>query len=95
MAKDDTFVRGRVMPQLRSRGLKGVSIEKEQRRDARLLKEIQLYEISLTSMPANPLAEVESFSKGFDPSQLNDSEAFVRGLVDELMKLNRHVKGGW
>jgi HK97 family phage prohead protease len=90
-------VRGRIMPQLRQRGLKeSVSIgyratEKETRRSdgARLLKRIQLFEISLTSMPANPLAEVETVSKSFDPADLDLSE-----VADELQRLTRRLRFG-
>jgi uncharacterized protein len=94
----DDFVRGRIRPQLRGKGLKGVSIgykviEKEHRRDARYLKQVQLYEISLTSMPCNPLAEVTEFgSKSFNPSENDPAAMFVRGLVDELEKMNRNIK---
>lgn len=66
LPKDDTFVAGRIVPQLKRRGLKGTSIgykatKKEMRKQdgARLLKEIRLYEISVVNMPMNPQAAVE------------------------------------
>ena len=100
MPMDDQFVRGRVVGQLRHRGLKGVSIgytatKRERRSDgATLLKECKLYEISLTPIPVNPKAEVTEFgSKSFDPAALNECETFLRGLAEELQSLNRRVKG--
>lgn len=70
LPKDDEFVRGRIYPQLKRRGLKGTSIgyrptEKSVRKDGvRSLKTIDLFEISIVNMPMNPLAGVESL-KGF------------------------------
>jgi HK97 family phage prohead protease len=67
LPKDDEFVRGRLVPQLRRRGLKGMSIgyralETEKRKEdgARLLKRIRLFECSFVSMPMNPQAGVET-----------------------------------
>lgn len=66
LPKDDSFVAGRIVPQLKRRGLKGTSIgykatQKEMRKSdgARLLKEIRLYEISVVGFPMNPQASVE------------------------------------
>jgi HK97 family phage prohead protease len=97
LPRDDQFVRGRVIPQLRMKGLKGVSIgykvvEKEQRRDARYLKQIKLYEISLTSMPANPLAEVEFVSKSFTPAAHDVVERTLDEVARELWSLARRGK---
>lgn len=67
LPKDDALVRDRIVPQLKRRGLKGTSIgykatQKERRKEdgARLLKEIRLYEISVVTMPMNPLASIDS-----------------------------------
>lgn len=75
LPKDDSFVSGRIIPQLKRRGLKGTSIgyratQKEVRKTdgVRLLKEIRLFEISVVNMPMNPLAGVETV-KGFVPFQ--------------------------
>lgn len=77
LPKDDTFVAGQIVPQLKRRGLKGTSIGykiapggKEVRKSdgARLLKEIRLFEISVVNMPMNPLASVETV-KGLVPFQ--------------------------
>jgi|GEM_PF-952499 len=73
LPKDDSFVAGRIVPQLKRRGLRGTSIgykatEKDRRKEdgARLLKQIRLYEISIVNMPMNPLAAVETV-KGVVP----------------------------
>lgn len=75
LPKDDTFVSGRLVPQLKRRGLKGMSIgykrmDSEKRKDdgARLLKEVRLYECSFVSLPMHPDAGLESI-KGFVPYQ--------------------------
>lgn len=75
LPKDDSFVSGRIIPQLKRRGLKGTSIgyratQKEVRKTdgVRLLKEIRLFEISVVNMPMNPLAGVETV-KGLVPFQ--------------------------
>lgn len=73
LPKDDTFVAGRIVPQLKKRGLRGTSIgykatSKEIRKadGARLLKEISLYEISIVNMPMNEQAGISSI-KGVVP----------------------------
>lgn len=99
LPKDDSFVSGRIVPQLKRRGLKGTSIgykatQKETRRTdgARLLKEIRLYEISVVNMPMNPLASVEHV-KGVMPFQdlfidrnvkTWDAEAVFKSLVEKF-----------
>jgi uncharacterized protein len=66
MPKDDAFCRDRLVPQLKKRSLKGLSIgyraiEHERRKsdNVRLLKRIRLFEISFVSMPMNEEANVE------------------------------------
>lgn len=75
LPKDDSFVAGRIVPQLKKRGLRGTSIgykctDKETRKTdgARLLKQIDLYEISVVNLAMNPLATVEHI-KGIVPYQ--------------------------
>jgi uncharacterized protein len=87
LPKDDEFVRGRLVPQLKRRGLKGMSIgyraletEKRKEDNGRLLKRIRLYECSFVSMPMNPQAGVETI-KDMTPSQLADAlEQMQRAL---------------
>lgn len=74
LPKDDEFVRGRLVPQLKRRALKGMSIgykaiDKERRRDGvRLLKSVRLYEASFVTFPMHLDAGVESV-KGLVPFQ--------------------------
>ena len=65
LPKDDDFVRGRVMPQLKVGSIKSMSIgfrivdsEYDPQREVRTLKELDLVEVSLVSFPANPEAQV-------------------------------------
>lgn len=65
LPKDDSFVAGRIVPQLKRRGLKGVSIgyrcrQSDRKDGARLIKQADLIEISLVNLAMNPLAAVES-----------------------------------
>lgn len=74
LPKDDTFVAGRIVPQIRKRGLKGMSIgykptQTERRKDGvRVIKQATLFEISVVNLPMNPLAEVTGL-KGIVPFQ--------------------------
>lgn len=67
LPKSDSFVSGRIVPQLKNRGLKGTSIgyratEKETRKSdgVRLLKQVRLWEISVVNLPMNQLAGVDT-----------------------------------
>lgn len=73
LPKDDDFVRGRLVPQLKRRGLKGMSIgykvqDSARRKEdgARLLKQVRLYETSFVSLAMNDKATVETI-KGLVP----------------------------
>ena len=84
LPRDDTFVSGRIIPQLKKRGLKGMSIgyqvlEKEHRNDARHLKQIRLYEVSVVNTPMNPLARLD---------------ATLDAAAQEMQRLARMVRGG-
>jgi uncharacterized protein len=98
LPKDDTFVSGRIIPQAKRRGLKGVSIgykaiEKETRKSdgARLLKQINLVEISFCPRPMNPMAEIETV-KNFDPEL--DAATRMAEVADELQRLTRRLRFG-
>lgn len=65
MPKSDSFVSGRLYPQLKYGGIRSMSIgyraqETERRKsdNARLLKRVRCVECSFVTVPANPLAEV-------------------------------------
>jgi hypothetical protein len=92
LPKDDTFVSGRIIPQVKRKGLKGVSIgykaiDRETRKSdgARLLKQINLVEISFVPRPMNPLAEIESVKSldEFDPMRA------LEGVFAEMQRLTR------
>jgi uncharacterized protein len=67
LPKEDAFVRDRIAPQLKLGSLKGNSIgfrtkDRERRKEGgSRIKKADLWEISLVTIPANPLANVENF----------------------------------
>ena len=70
------------------------AIEREQRKDARLLKQIRLYEISLVSSPTNPLAEVEMV-KSLSPEEMAEMAVFgsvFGNFTEEIHMLARRMK---
>ena len=65
MPKEDTFVCGRVMPQMKVGSVRKMSIgyyaiEREYKGDIRVLKKVMLEEISLVTLPSNENADVVS-----------------------------------
>lgn len=72
MPKEDDFVRGRLMPQIKIGAMNSFSIgykvkqAENNKQGNRMLKEIDLYEISLVTFPANDKATLQSF-KAVDP----------------------------
>lgn len=66
MPKNDTFVSGRVIPQMEIGSIKKMSIgyrvvDYEINKDSTILKELQLWEGSLVALPANENASIISF----------------------------------
>lgn len=66
LPRDDTFVSGRVIPQMKVGSISSMSIgftvkDFEIMDGIRHLKEIDLFEISLVTFPANPAAQVQDF----------------------------------
>jgi len=66
MPKSDTFVSGRVMPQMKAESVSTMSIgystlESDMSGNARLLQKLRLWEISLVTMPMNPQAGITGF----------------------------------
>ena len=45
-------------------------------------------------MPANPLAEIETVSKSFNPGEHDTYGTFLKGFAEELQELNRRIKSG-
>ena len=73
LPKDDEFVAKRIVPQIKRRSLKsnsfGYKVRDSERRkqdNVRLLKAIDIYEISVVGMPANPAANIDAI-KGLVP----------------------------
>ena len=67
LPKDDTFVSSRIVPQIKRRSLRsnsfGYKVRDSERRksdNVRLLKAIDIFEISVVGMPANPAANIEN-----------------------------------
>jgi uncharacterized protein len=88
LPRDDEFVAGRLVPQLKRRGLRGMSIgyraiETERRKEdgARLLKALRLYECSFVSMPMNEQAGVETIKT-----------MSADDLIDALEQLGRSAR---
>ena len=99
LPKDDHFNKGRVIPQLKRKGLKGVSIgfrvkSGPRRNGVRYIEKADLFEISLVNMPMNPQAAVETVkaeSLGMDDWKAmtdREREAHFKalGFSDELAK---------
>jgi uncharacterized protein len=87
LPKDDAFCRDRLVPQLKRRGLKGMSIgyrtlQSERRKEdgVRLLKELRLYECSFVSMPMHPEAGLEVIKA--DETTPKEVKAFLASMAD-------------
>lgn len=66
LPKDDDFVKGRVIPQMKIGSIKEMSIgyfikDSEMQDDIRYLKEVELFEVSLVTKAMNPRATVTGF----------------------------------
>lgn len=66
LPKDDIQVSGKVMPQMRVGSIKEMSIgyftkDSEMQKGIRILKEIDLFEISLVTKAMNPKAQIENY----------------------------------
>jgi len=99
LPKDDSFVAKRLVPQLKRRGLKGVSIgyrvkQKSMKSGIRHIEKADLFEISLVNMPMNPEATVSTVKgerigiKQWNDLSEREREAHLKalGLSDELAK---------
>jgi HK97 family phage prohead protease len=95
LPKDDAFCRDRLVPQLKRRGLKGMSIgyraletEKRKSDGARLLKQIRLFECSFVSMPMHPEASVATI-KTLSTSELAEALEEMSRAARELTVVAR------
>ena len=98
LPKDDQLV-AEIIPKMKRGDLKGVSIgykaiEKETRRSdgARLLKKINLVEISICPRPMNVQAQIESV-KSFNPAHLDVVERALQEAAREMQSIARRVRG--
>lgn len=90
MPKSDTFVSGRVYPQLKTGSIKSMSIgysidEYEIIDGITYLKEVTLWEVSLVTFPMNPLATVDSVKSIDSIKTERDAEKFL----NEFLSLNK------
>jgi HK97 family phage prohead protease len=84
LPKADTFVSGRVMPQMKLGSIKKMSIgysvdkyEIDNDNNIRILKELTLHEVSLVTFPANPLASITDLKKK-EFKKLSDIEDYLK-----------------
>ena len=85
MPKSDTFVSGRVIPQMEVGSITKMSIgfwimEREYREDdgVRIIKEADVFEISLVTLPANPKADITGMKSLDEVKTLADIESFLK-----------------
>lgn len=101
MPKADTFVAGRVMPQLKAGSIDSFSIgyvtqvsEYDQKKNIRYLKEVDLYEFSLVTIPANENAlvtavksrDIKAIDKALIMNRKSEAE-LDSSLVDEIKSI--------
>lgn len=82
MPKNDTFVSGRVYPQLKTGSIKsmsiGYSVDQYEIVDGiTYLKELTLWEVSLVTFPMNPLATVDSVKSIDEIKTERDAERYL------------------
>ena len=110
MPREDTFVSGRVMPQIKIGSIDSMSIgfriiEATFNRDTELrtIHEVELFEISLVSIPANPQAVITSFKRAdmddfFSLELSAQEELFTSGVkfsqrtAKQLVSVLKHKK---
>jgi HK97 family phage prohead protease len=91
MPKEDTLVSGRIMPQMRAKSIKSMSIgfsvtEFEIEKGIRHIKEAKLFEISLVTIPMNPKAEVTNFKSASTALVLEQLEAMSKKELEEYLR---------
>lgn len=98
MPKDDVFVRERIIPQMKIGSLSALSIgfvpnrkEIEYKNGVRVFKEIDLMEVSLVPIPANPNATVSNIKKFSldDVSEIKSRREFENILRESKCFSNR------
>lgn len=85
MPMDDTLVKGRVMPQMKVGSVKSMSIgytvkvyEYDKDNDIYYLKELDLWEVSLVTIPANPQAMITDMKSLKEASNIRELESYLK-----------------
>lgn len=86
MPKEDSLVKGRVMPQMKVGSINsmsiGYSIEEasyNEEKGCRMLEKVNLFEVSLVTMPMNESAVVTAMKSVYDVETLKDVHEFLKG----------------
>ncbi len=94
---DDTFVAGRIVPQMRAGSIRAMSIgfqilERRFEGELRIIEKIELFEASLVVFGANPLALITSINKNKSPKELiipkisrDDAELLTTRELEEML----------
>lgn len=92
LPKDDTFVSGRVIPQIKVGSIRSMSIgfriiEREFTDEGiRLLKKVDLMEVSLVTFPANTLAAVSGFKADEPFYNVEDIKTFTKRDLEKALR---------
>lgn len=92
LPKDDTLVAGRVIPQIKVGSIRSMSIgfriiEREFTDEGiRLLKKVDLLEVSLVTFPANTLARVSGFKNDETFYNVEDIKAFTKRDLEKALR---------
>jgi len=83
LPKDDDLVKGRVIPQMRIGSIKEMSIgyfvkDSDYKDEVRLLKEVELFEVSLVTKAMNPRATVTSMKSLEESTEIKDVESILK-----------------
>lgn len=99
LPKEDTFVTGRVMPQVKAKSVQGLSIgyqtvkeEYDRETNINRLIEIDLREVSLVTFPANELAQItaaKEFIKSFESDELSGNSYKEYPLADDKTEYDK------
>lgn len=88
LPKDDEFVKGRVIPQLRSGSIRTMSfgfraVDKYFKDGYRHITDVELYEISLVTIPSNKLAKITGMKNGGEKPKFENITDISRYLKEK------------
>jgi len=92
LPKDDTFVSGRVIPQIKVGSIRSMSIgfriiEREFTDEGiRLLKKVNLLEVSLVTFPANTMAKVSGFKNDEQFFNVEDVKSWTKRDLEKALR---------